>query len=130
MTGKVCPYCGGKPVLVNTQSLYKAGYFPGKSWLCKPCGAWVGCHKNTIIPLGRLANAELRSWKVKVHVVFDPMWKGDNKPRRFVMYSRLATAMDIPVEHCHMGMFTVEQCKQAYQICLDWQLQKLPDTHE
>lgn len=127
MTGEVCPYCGKKPVLVYTRLLYRSGEYDGKSWLCEPCEAWVGCHRGSDVPLGRLANAELREWKVLVHGVFDQLWKSGQYSRTNA-YKKLAIKMRIPIERCHIGMFTVEQCKQAYNICLTWQAQNLPDT--
>ncbi|MFB5268120.1 zinc-finger-containing protein [Paenibacillus enshidis] len=41
--------------------------------------AYVGVHDGTDIPLGRLANRELRELKKQCHALFDPVWK--NKKR-------------------------------------------------
>jgi hypothetical protein len=62
------------------------------------------------LPLGRLANAQLRVAKQKAHAAFDPIWKGGKYSRREA-YNRLAKGMRIPVEDCHIGMFDVDQCK-------------------
>jgi len=67
------------------------------------------------MPLGRLANAELRSAKSAAHAMFDPLWKS-KKMRRSQAYSWLAAQMKIKPEDCHIGMFDVEQCKQVFQI--------------
>jgi hypothetical protein len=92
-------------------------------YLCRPCKAWVGVHKGTDKPLGRLANKELREWKIKAHAAFDPLWKAkmsqghSKKSARNSGYAWLAEQMGIPREACHVGMFDVEQCKRVVEIC-------------
>jgi hypothetical protein len=49
---------------------------------CKSCDAWVGVHKGTNKPLGRLANRELRDWKKKAHAAFDPLWQEKLRRRK------------------------------------------------
>lgn len=79
--------------------------------------AYVGVHKGTDRPLGRLANAELRYWKKAAHAVFDPLWqRGPFRGHRNVAYGWLAQKMNLPIEKTHIGMFDVEQCKKAIQI--------------
>lgn len=70
----VCPYCGNKAELVDSAVVYGRSY--GIIWLCYPCDAYVGVHKNSPrhAPLGRLANKELREWKMRAHEVFDQLW--------------------------------------------------------
>lgn len=112
--GKLCPYCWAWSVNVDSAEVYNGRSY-GPIWLCRPCKAWVGCHKGTSKALGRLADAELRSWKIKFHDAFDPLWKsGENS--RSSLYAWLARKMGIPKEHCHGGMFDVEQCKRAISI--------------
>lgn len=79
--------------------------------------AYVGCHKGTNKPLGRLANAELRHWKQKAHSAFDPLWQhGRFKGRRKAAYAWLAKEMHLPEAETHIGMFDVSQCKRVIQI--------------
>jgi hypothetical protein len=122
-----CPYCNAKAVLLRAAD---AGYPYGSrdygpTWTCVPCAAWVGCHANSTrhVPLGRLADAELRQWKTKVHDAFDPLWKvkmrrdGCNQfEARNAGYKWLAGEMGIDVKQCHVGYFDIEQCKRAIEI--------------
>ena len=39
------------------------------------CNAYVGVIPNTNIPKGTLADSELRNKRIKVHRVFDEIWK-------------------------------------------------------
>jgi hypothetical protein len=81
-------------------------------WLCHPCDAYVGCHPGTTRPLGTPANADLRVLRSRVHAALDPLWKG-GRVRRSEAYERLAVAMGIPGEECHVGMFDEARCRDA-----------------
>jgi len=83
-------------------------------YLCRPCDAYVGVHKGTDRPLGRLANAELRHWKNAAHASFDPLWQfGKYRGRRNDAYRWLAEKMGLPEEKTHIGMFDVAQCQKV-----------------
>lgn len=116
----ICPYCTKQAKLVTGDKIYphrndlhRLAFF-----LCEPCNAYVGTHKGTLKPLGRLANARLRSLKQSVHRNFDPIWK-----RRFLTrkeaYTWLAKEMDISKKDCHVGMFDEKQCVLALAIIRD-----------
>lgn len=110
-----CDYCGRRAEYVDSKIIYGKSY--GMIYLCRNCMAYVGVHKGTDKPLGRLANAELRRWKKEAHAAFDPLWqRGRFRGRRNDAYRWLAEQMGIPVEETHIGMFDVEQCRRAIQI--------------
>ena len=110
-----CDYCGRKAELVDSKIIYGRSY--GMIYLCRNCMAYVGCHKGTIQPLGRLANAELRYWKRAAHQIFDPLWKyGVFRGDRPGAYRWLAKEMGLPEEVTHIGMFSIEQCRQSIDI--------------
>ncbi len=114
-----CDYCGSPAQLVTGSEIYphRADLRHLRFWSCEPCSAYVGCHKNSNrnVPLGRLANAELRIWKQLAHSNFDPIWKSGRLNRREA-YSWLADEMNLDLKRCHIGMFNVEQCKRVVQI--------------
>lgn len=113
-----CPYCGNPAVLVDSKEIYFVRSY-GMAWICSPCGAWVGCHKNSPnhAPLGRLANAELRKAKQAAHVLFDPLFApGGPFLRRKDAYAWLALVMGIPKRQAHIGYFDVDQCKRLVEI--------------
>lgn len=110
-----CDYCGRETEYVDSKVIYGKSY--GKIYLCRNCMAYVGVHKGTDKPLGRLANAELRNWKKAAHAVFDPLWKyGRFRGHRNAAYAWLAQKMGLPVEKTHIGMFDVGQCRKAIEI--------------
>lgn len=118
MDAPTCDYCGEPAVLADSAEVY-GGRSYGMIWLCRPCQAWVGCHRHTDRPLGRLANAELRQWKMKAHTAFDQLWK--IPPRllgnRSNAYAWLAERLRIEPKHCHIGMFDVATCKRVVEVC-------------
>ena len=127
MTAEVlCEYCGHPAERLRGSELY-----PGREdlrcrffWVCRPCGAWVGCHlPNTRLgftgrePFGRLANAELRQLKQQAHATFDPLWQSKHFKTRHRAYNWLANQLGIERQFCHIGMFDETQCRRVIEVC-------------
>lgn len=121
----ICVYCDNEAQLVGGDMVYphRPDLAHLRFWQCVPCGAYVGCHKGTAKPLGRLANAELREAKVAAHAAFDPLWKfttfkdGHQVMTRNAAYEWLADQLGIPRADCHIGMFDVERCRLVVALC-------------
>lgn len=113
-----CPYCGGDAELSTGHKVYphRPDLASLKIWACFPCDAWVGTHKNSGEPLGRLANAELRMAKRTAHAAFDPLWKSGQMSRKKA-YALLSEKMGLTPDETHIGMFDVEQCKTVILLC-------------
>ncbi|MGD9567560.1 MAG: DUF3268 family zinc-finger domain-containing protein [Sedimentibacter sp.] len=109
-----CPYCGQQAKYVDSKVVYGRSY--GMIYLCQPCDAYVGVHKGTNEPLGRLANKELRYWKMAAHEAFDPIWK-TKKMKRNNAYKWLAEQLRLSPEETHIGMFDITMCKIVIEIC-------------
>lgn len=122
----ICPYCGKRAEFVDSAEVYHGRSY-GMIYLCRPCDAYVGCHGNGKgdSPKGRLANAELRRWKIAAHNAFDPLWRfGPFRGRRNIAYAWLAEQMGLPKEKTHIGMFDVAECQQVIQICKSSKIEK------
>lgn len=113
----ICPYCNQESELVDGTVMYP--HRPDLSsllfYLCHNCEASIGCHKGTSRPLGRLANKELRQYKMKAHAEFDPLWQ-DGSMTRTQAYELLAKEMQLNPDDCHIGMFDVDDCKKVIEI--------------
>lgn len=48
---KLCRYCGHEVVFTSNAEIYGKEYGNGKCYLCRNCGAFVGVHTGTDIPL-------------------------------------------------------------------------------
>ena len=148
MASILCPYCGNPARLVNGSEIYKFRKDLAflKFWKCGPCDSYVGCHKQGAIvqtesgnvvsdgtmPLGRLANAELRKAKSDAHMAFDVFWKyEDNKGKaRRDAYKRLARALGIKFTECHIGSFDVAMCKRVLAVCNDMAAEDISSDRE
>ena len=91
-----CDYCHRDAQRVGAEKLYphRPDLIGKWFWECEPCGAYVGCHPGTTVPLGRLANAELRRAKQSVHRALDPLWKS-GKMKRKEAYAMLAKGLNM-----------------------------------
>lgn len=111
LLGWSCPYCGHPTKLVDDSEIYGRS-FGTKCYYCKPCQAWVGCHKYSGKALGRLANRNLRQLKHQAHEAFDPIWK-EGHMTRGEAYKMLSVAFGLPQEQTHIGMFDEEMCRRV-----------------
>lgn len=118
-----CDYCHQPAPLVTGREVYphRPDLWEKRFYACMPCGAWVGCHPpatapgggvgDGTVPMGRIANAELRRAKSAAHAAFDPLWQGRRSMRRRDAYLWLAQELRIEPEDCHIGMFDLDQCR-------------------
>lgn len=114
----ICPYCFNDALLRKGELIPDfIGNFHSQKyyWICFNCNAWVGCHKNTKIPYGRLANKSLRSLRRELHHIFDTIWKSGSLTRSGA-YSWLADKLSFPIRECHIGLFNEDICTQAISI--------------
>ncbi|MFL9998504.1 zinc-finger-containing protein [Paraburkholderia sediminicola] len=122
----VCDYCGVKAALVRAGGdAYPYREDHGPLWLCASCEAWIGvfARSRRHVPLGRLANAELREWKARLHDALEPLAAA--KVRRdscnlFEARARgmkwLAGEMALDEQHANIHQLDVGQCKTAIDI--------------
>ncbi len=107
----ICPYCGAPVDFCDSQRVYGKPY--GMIYVCSrypKCRAWVGAHKNGGMPLGTLANDDLRRLRMKAHNLFDPLWK-TGKMKRVDAYRLIRKLMELPKAECHIAMFNEVRCK-------------------
>ena len=137
MTNVVCQYCNNHATLVDGSAIYphRADLYELKFWSCQPCNAYVGCHKkgawfwqsgvkktsDGTIPLGRLANANLRRAKSAAHAAFDPIWRCGQMSRKNA-YALLATKLNIDKDDCHIGMMDEIFCYKVVEIAKEMEL--------
>ena len=118
----ICAYCHRAAKLVAGRAIYphRPDLAAKPFYKCSPCQAWVGCHPKPqrgrggmgdgYVPLGRLANAELRKAKMAAHAAFDPLWKSGAMTRQQA-YKWLAEGLGINAANCHIGMFDLCGCQ-------------------
>lgn len=112
-----CKYCSEPATLTTGETIYpNIKYLHTKKfWHCTRCNAYVGCHPDTEIPLGSLANEELRISRGIAHDTFDIIWQSKYMTRKEA-YSWLSGELNISQNNCHIGEFDVEMCDKVVDI--------------
>jgi hypothetical protein len=109
-----CDCCEGPAVLVQNRVLYgrNHGDWP-VLWFCLSCEASVGCHPQSVYPLGRMADRATKNARTQVHQLLDPLWQ-EGPLSRDEAYALLAERMNVPPwEEVHVGEMTLEECARA-----------------
>lgn len=108
-TNVICPYCNSVAEWVSNDQIYGRRF--GRSymaWLCRKCNAYVGCHNNTHVPLGTMANSELREYRKAAHALIDPIWQKGPLKRKH-LYVELSRRMGHQV---HVAWADVDECRE------------------
>jgi zinc-finger-containing domain len=112
-----CPYCSKPAKLATGEEVYPhrrdlASLF---FWACLRCNAWVSCHKGSDEPMGTLADARVRHARWRAHEYLDPLWQ-TSPANRSEVYEWLSEQMRIPLDECHIALFTEKQCDEVVRI--------------
>ena len=114
-----CRHCGGAVEIAHNSEVYSAA-FGDWPWLylCRGCGAYVGMHPYTNLPLGTLANRAQREARKEVKQLFNALWLDapDRRGARTQAYTWLASRMGLPEAQCHFGQFDEQHCDAAMEI--------------
>lgn len=125
-----CPYCDSKLILGNGADIghYRKQYAIMPFWYCGNKQheiVYVGCHKNTTLPLGFAADFKLRQLKVDAHKAFDSLWSGKTAHMtRKQAYKWLADKLNLPVTECHIGWFDCDKCQLVVDIISNYWFNK------
>lgn len=113
-----CRFCHSAVHVATHQEVYGRDYSDWPyMYLCGDCGACVGMHPFTSIPLGTLADKATRDARKNCKKPFEAIWRSERMSRTEA-YAWLANALNIPVNECHFGWFDIVQCEAAKQACM------------
>lgn len=115
----VCPYCRRTAVLRRAEDIHGGNAGPGNLYVCPgypQCDSYVGVHKDTTIPLGSLANAQLRQKRREAHVAFDRLWKSGNMSRDEA-YRWLRGIFHLTPAKAHIARFSESMCNTLVMLC-------------
>ena len=77
-TAPRCPYCGSHSVLRSADGIYRCNDKNTMLYVCSrypACDSYVRVHPGTKIPVGTMANQELRALRNEAHRNFDQLHK-------------------------------------------------------
>ena len=111
-----CIECGSTAVLVTGEAIYphRPDLYSRHFYRCR-CGAYCGCHRGTVQPLGFPCGPETRRARMKAHDAFDPLWR-KGAMNRYSAYAWLAKATGIPFERCHIGMMSADEARLVVEV--------------
>jgi hypothetical protein len=109
-----CRYCQGEVTIEKNSKIYRGKEYGEWPWIyyCNSCGASVGLHPFTNIPLGTLADTKLRKERNKVKANFH-LYMETKSVSRSQAYQDLADMLDIPKSECHFGWFDTDDLVKA-----------------
>ncbi|GAQ30266.1 hypothetical protein SAMD00023378_3949 [Ralstonia sp. NT80] len=110
--------CGASVEIIGNEKIYGKpfGEWPW-AYRCTGCGAYVGMHPFTDIPLGTLADGPTREARKRAKAAFNPLWQGGGMTRNEA-YAWLAGQLGIAeVGECHIGWFDVAMCDRVVEVC-------------
>lgn len=110
-----CRYCAGEVKVAHHDEVYGTAY-GSWPWLyrCSDCDARVGMHPFTNIPLGTLADTELRARRIEVKRLFQMICETRRKRwDRTRGYQEMSQALGIPAKDTHFGLFEHKQLDEV-----------------
>lgn len=114
----MCPHCTSDVEIHKNSAIYgrEFGEWPW-AFICmnKKCGAYVGMHPFTGLPLGTLATGAIRDARKRAKAKFNPLWH-NGLMTRSEAYQWLADQLDIPLVACHIGWSDVAQCDRIISV--------------
>ena len=112
-----CPYCGKPVVFRSADGIYKDNSRGTMLYVCSDyprCDAYVRAHAGTSIPVGTLANRELRSLRRTAHHYFDRLHESGMMSKQDA-YQWLADLISAPLSQAHIGYLGEYYCKQVIE---------------
>ena len=112
MRSMKCPYCGSAVHLRSADGIYKENSSNTQLYVCTKypvCDAYVRVHPGTTVPVGSLANPQLRALRVKTHRQFDRLHETGLMTKKDA-YGWLAHMLQSPMSQAHIGYLSEYYC--------------------
>ena len=112
-----CPYCGSHTIYRSADGIYRENSHHEMLYVCKnypACDSYVRVHPDTKIPVGTMANRELRALRNEAHRNFDQLHKKGLMSKEDA-YHWLASILAAPLGQAHIGYLGEYYCKQVIE---------------
>lgn len=116
-TSPRCPYCGSHSVLKSADGIYRNNSRNTMLYVCSSfpaCDSYVRVHPGTKIPIGTMANRELRALRNEAHHYFDQLYKKGHMSKEDA-YQWLASILAAPMGQAHIGLLGEYYCRQVIE---------------
>ena len=115
--GMRCPYCGSPVVYRSADGIYRDNSKGTMLYVCSrypECDSYVRAHTGTNIPVGSMANHELRTLRRTAHHYFDQLYESGYMSKQDA-YQWLADLIVAPLSEAHIGYLGEYYCKQVIE---------------
>lgn len=112
-----CPYCGSPVIYRSADGIYQDNSNGTMLYVCArypECDAYVRVHNGTNIPVGTLANHELRMLRRTAHHYFDQLYLSGMMGKQDA-YQWLAELISAPLSEAHIGYLGEYYCSQVIE---------------
>ena len=116
-----CPYCGSQAYLRPASVVYKEHTDDpaAKLYVCArypACDAYVAAHRDTQLPMGTLADRNLRRKRMEAHSALDRLINSGIMTRKQA-YRWLQTQLGLPESEAHIARFSELGCQRVIDLC-------------
>lgn len=121
-----CPKCHSK-ALLRPASVIFGDHAPdptAKFYVCArypACDCYVSAHKGSLLPMGTLADGDLRRKRHQAHRALDALWRSGAMSRKQA-YRLLQLYLGIPEEDAHIAKFSAARCDDVISFCRQFSL--------
>ena len=115
-----CPYCHAHASLRPASLVYGATpQARGKYlYVCDRwpvCNAYVSAHERTLLPMGTLANGDLRHKRILAHRALKKLQQ-DCQMEKWEVYIWLQAKLGLDARQTHIGQFSEYMCEQVISL--------------
>lgn len=110
-----CPYCGSHSILRSADGIYLDNPNGTMLYVCKNyprCDAYVRTMPGSSIPLGTLANRELRAMRTEIHRYFT-RFSREGHMTKDDTYQWLQATLGSPMADAHVGNLAEYECRRV-----------------
>ena len=112
-TSMKCPYCGSTVTYKSADEIYKNNSKGMMLYVCSrypACDAYVRTHLGTRVPVGTMANGQLRRLRFEAHLEFNKLYESGMMSKDEA-YRWLALITYSPQTYAHIGNMGEYYCK-------------------
>ena len=80
------------------------------------CNSYVAAHRTTRLPLGSLADGNLRHKRIQAHRAFDRLWRSGLMSKREA-YQWMQTEFCLHKDQAHIAQFGTYMCDRLIRAC-------------
>ena len=110
-----CPYCGAKATLRPVSAVYgDRAKTDGYVYVCDrypACDSYVAAHRKSLLPMGTLANGDLRHKRILAHKAFNWLWES-GLMTKWQAYLWMQARLGLSPDQAHIAKFGEYMCDQ------------------